>query len=107
MKKDQAYKRRFRSTKRWKEFRKAMGEKHGVSFISGNKLTKTWQLHHCDLDPEHYEELDDESRFYCLSNNDHKVVHALFVKSKPREWRKRVLRLIRVLKTMEFLNSKK
>lgn len=38
--------------------------------------------------------------------NMHKVVHALFVKSKPREWRKRVLNLIKILKKMEKLNSK-
>ena len=52
-----------------------------------------------------YESLKPEN-FVCLSWNMHKVVHALFVKSKPMEWRKRVLNLIKILKKMEKLNSK-
>lgn len=73
--------------------------------MTGAKLTRLWQLHHLDLDEENYQNLI-EDNFVCLSWNMHKVVHALFVKSKPKEWRKRILKLIIILKHMERLNSK-
>ena len=98
-------KRNFRSSKKWKEFREHMKEKRPYCEITGAKLTKMWQLHHCDLSEEHYEDLRHEENFSVLSWNAHKCIHYLFVKSKPREWRKRVLNLIRILKKMEELNS--
>ena len=101
----QREKRRFRDSKRWKEFRehmKAMQENRCQ--ITGAKLTKLWQLHHLDLDENNYQNLEDDN-FVCLSWNMHKVVHALFVKSKPKEWRKRILKLIIILKRMEQLNK--
>ena len=103
---DQKAKKKFRDSKRWKEFRRQMYEQSGRECaVTGYKLTKLWQLHHMDLVEEHYENLNPEN-FVCLSWNMHKVVHALFVKSKPREWRKRVLNLIKILKKMEKLNGK-
>jgi hypothetical protein len=57
-----------------------------------------------DLNEEHYENLEPEN-FVCLSWNMHKVVHAIFVKSKPREWRKRILNLIKILKNMENIST--
>ena len=101
----QQKKRKFRDTKRWKEFREHMKEiQGGVCQVTGAKLTRLWALHHEDLNEDHYENLD-EGNFVCLSWNMHKVVHALFVKSKPKEWRKRILKLIIILKRMELLNS--
>ena len=103
---NQKSKKKFRDTKRWKDFRRQMYEQSGRECaVTGNKLTRLWQLHHMDMAEEHYENLKPEN-FVCLSWNMHKVVHALFVKSKPREWRKRVLNLIKILKKMEKLNSK-
>lgn len=101
----QREKRRFRDSKRWKEFREHMKAlQENRCQITGAKLTKLWQLHHLDLDEENYQNLI-EDNFVCLSWNMHKVVHALFVKSKPKEWRIRILNLIRILKRMEKLNS--
>lgn len=98
-------KRRFRDSKKWKDFREHMKTlQNETCQITGARLTKLWQLHHMDLDESNYENLVDEN-FVCLSWNMHKVVHALFVKSKPRAWRSRVLNLIRILKKMEKLNS--
>ena len=103
---DQKAKRKFRQSKKWQDFRHQMYEQSNrVCAVTGAKLTKMWQLHHMDLNEEHYENLEPEN-FVCLSWNMHKVVHAIFVKSKPREWRKRVLNLIKILKKMEKLNSK-
>ena len=97
-------KRRFRDSKRWKEFRQRLKGERKVCEITGSKLTKLFQVHHMDLNEEHYEDLNPDN-FSCLSWNMHKVVHALFVKSKPRAWRSRVLNLIRILKKMEKLNE--
>ena len=103
---NQKSKKKFRDSKRWKDFRRQMYEQSGRECaVTGNRLTRLWQLHHMDMDEEHYENLKPEN-FVCLSWNMHKVVHALFVKSKPKEWRKRVLNLIKILKSMEKLNSK-
>ena len=103
---NQKSKKKFRDSKRWKDFRRQMYEQSGRECaVTGNRLTRLWQLHHMDMSEEHYENLKPEN-FVCLSWNMHKVVHALFVKSKPREWRKRVLNLIKILKSMEKLNSK-
>jgi hypothetical protein len=102
----QQKKRKFRGSREWKEFKARMRERQGGTCqITGGKLTKMWQLHHMDLDEENYQVLD-EDKFVCLSWNMHKVVHALYVKSKPREWRSRVLRLISILKRMERINGK-
>lgn len=101
----QREKRRFRDSKRWKEFREHMKTlQENRCQITGAKLTKLWQLHHLDLDENNYQNLEDDN-FVCLSWNMHKVVHALFVKSKPKEWRIRILNLIRILKKMEKINS--
>ena len=103
---NQKSKKKFRDSKRWKDFRRQMYEQSGRECaVTGNRLTRLWQLHHMDMSEEHYENLKPEN-FVCLSWNMHKVVHALFVKSKPRDWRKRVLNLIKILKSMEKLNSK-
>ena len=103
---NQKSKKKFRDSKRWKDFRRQMYEQSGRECaVTGNRLTRLWQLHHMDMSEEHYENLKPEN-FVCLSWNMHKVVHALFVKSKPKEWRKRVLNLIKILKKMEKLNSK-
>ena len=102
----QQKKRRFRDSKRWKDFREHMKEiQGGICQVTGAKLGRLWQLHHCSLDETKYEDLN-EDNFVCLSWNMHKVVHALFVKSKPKEWRKRILKLIIILKRMEQLNLK-
>lgn len=103
---NQKSKKKFRDSKRWKDFRRQMYEQSGRECaVTGNRLTRLWQLHHMDMSEEHYENLKPEN-FVCLSWNMHKVVHALFVKSKPKEWRKRVLNLIKILKKMEKINGK-
>ena len=104
---NQKSKKKFRDSKCWKDFRRQMYEQSGRECaVTGNRLTKLWQLHHMCMDEEQYENLKPEN-FVCLSWNMHKVVHALFVKSKPKEWRKRVLNIIKILKKMEKLLAAK
>lgn len=101
----QAEKRKFRASKKWKEFRERLKEERKVCEITGAKLTKMWQLHHMDMSEENYQDITHEENYCALSWNMHKCVHYLFTKSKPREWRKRVMNLIRILKKMEKLNT--
>ena len=104
---DQKSKRKFRDSKRWKEFRRKMYEESGrTCAVTGARLTRLWQLHHMDMNEEHYENLD-PGNFVCLSWNMHKVILMVFVNSKPRAWRKRVLNLIRIWKHMEKLLENK
>lgn len=102
----QKNKTKFRASKKWKEFRDKKRKEQKVDPITGAKLTRMANLHHLDLNEEHYEDLSDESHFVFLNQAMHKTVHALFLKSKPREWRKRVLALIKILKEMENINSR-
>lgn len=97
---------KFRASKKWRDFRDRKRKEQMVDPITGAKLSRLANLHHLDLNEEHYEDISDESHFIFLNQMMHKVVHALFLKSKPREWRKRVLALIKILKEMENINSR-
>lgn len=103
---NQKAKQKFRASKKWRDFRDKKRKEQMVDPITGAKLSRLANLHHLDLNEEHYEDISDESHFIFLNQMMHKVVHALFLKSKPREWRKRILALIKILKQMEKINSK-
>ena len=101
----QKEKTKFRSTKAWKEFRARMREKQKTDPVTGAKLTRNANLHHKLLDEARYTDISDESHFVFLNQATHKVVHFLFLKSKPKEWRNRLERLIPILEEMERLNG--
>ena len=62
---NQKSKKKFRDSKRWKDFRRQMYEQSGRECaVTGNKLTRLWQLHHMDMAEEHYENLKPEN-FVC------------------------------------------
>lgn len=106
-KNNQNWKKNFRNSKEWKEFRRSMREKQKFDPVTGQKLTPLFNLHHCDLSEENYMDLSNEENFVCLNQATHKLIHFLFLKSKPREWRKRLMNIIPILERMEFLNSQK
>ena len=97
---------KFRSTKKWKEFRKKKIDEQKIDPITGTKLGKHAHLHHCDLDEKHYEDISNEDNFICLNNMSHKCIHFLFSRKDPKRWRKRILNIINILKKMENLNTK-
>ena len=72
--------------------------------ITGQKLTRLANLHHKDLNEEHYEDLSNEDNFVFLNQLSHKVIHYFFSKSNPKQWRKRILEVIKILKEMERIN---
>ena len=66
----------FRRTTVWTSFRKYMKDKYKVDYLTGRKLTRTWNLHHRNFRPTEYTNLKEES-FRCLNNQQHDVLHVL------------------------------
>lgn len=76
--KNKDLKAKFRATKAWKEFRKKIFDKQdGKDFITGKKLYKRYNVHHCDMSAENYDQLD-EDNFFALNMQMHDTVHVLF-----------------------------
>lgn len=80
----------FRKTSVWKNFRKKFyikeiktlknGKKKEIPAndpITLKKLNKTFNLHHMDLDPCHYTDLN-ENTFIPLNNQIHDILHKLY-----------------------------
>lgn len=101
--KEQAAKTKFRRSSKWMKFRKLMKAEQGSDPITGSKLTPTCNVHHKDLNFEHYEDISDKTHFVCLNKTSHDVVHFLW--QSHNGWRKAVLGLVSILKDMEKLNS--
>lgn len=96
---------KFRTKKVWREFRKEMRDLRKIDPITTSKLTKTFNLHHCDFHEEAYTDLNPD-KFECLNSMSHDVVHYFFGSpGKLKPWRLLVLRLITILKKMERLNK--
>lgn len=69
---------KFRASKEWKEFRKRIFDKQdGKDIITGKKLYKGFNVHHCDMSPENYDKLTEEN-FIAVNKNTHEVLHFLF-----------------------------
>lgn len=97
---DQSAKRRFRSTKKWKDFRDKIRKQQVVDPVTGQKLTRMANLHHKDMYGD-YEDLSNEDKFVFLNQATHDCVHFLFLKSRPHEWRNRLKKIIPILEEME------
>lgn len=102
---NQKAKQKFRASKRWKEFRDRVRHEQINDPVTGAKLTRMAQLHHKDLNEEHYEDLSVRDNFVFLNRKTHDTVHFLFSKAHPKQWRKRILALIKILKQMEKING--
>ena len=101
----QKAKTKFRSSKKWKEFRDRMRHEQQVDPVTGQKLTRMANLHHLDLDEDHYEDISNEDNFVFVNQLTHKVIHWFFSKSKPTQWRERWERLKPILESMERINK--
>ena len=103
---EQTAKRRFRASKKWKEFRDRIRKKQQVDPVTGQKLTRMANLHHKDMYGD-YEDLRDEDKFVFLNQATHDCVHFLFLKARPHEWRERLRRIIPILEEMEKYSENK
>lgn len=69
---------KFRATKAWKEFRKRIFDKQdGKDVITGKKLYKGYNVHHCDMSEANYDKLIEEN-FVALNKQTHEALHFLF-----------------------------
>lgn len=95
----QKEKAKFRQTAAWKSFRQQLKKDRKVDFVTGKPLRAGFQVHHCDLNPEHYKNLDPDN--YILFNRTfHKVVHEIY----RYNWQDVLERLAIVFRKMDELN---
>lgn len=73
----QRRKTKFRSSAVWKKFRSRLKSERKVDEITRKPLLKGFQLHHLDLDENHYEDISDETHFSCLNRQTHDMIHWL------------------------------
>lgn len=101
--KAQSMKTKFRKTARWIKFRRYLKAKQKTDPITGSQLAPTCSVHHLDMREANYEDLSDETRFVALNAQSHETVHFLW--QARGGWRKAVLSLITILKSMERING--
>lgn len=71
-----ANKDKFRKTKEWKSFRGEMkAASHNEDAVTRRPLRAGWNLHHLDLNPEHYSDIGNPDHFACLNCQTHEFVH--------------------------------
>ena len=100
--KEQKEKAKFRQTAVWKNFRNMLKKQRKVDFLTGKPLRAGFQVHHCDLNPEHYKNLDPDD-FYTLSRSSHEYIHWGF---RYPDWEFLLLRTAHVWLQMDKLNNK-
>ena len=74
----QQEKKRFRNSSNWKQLRKYCKKRDKVDYITQKSLLKGFNLHHLDLNDEHYKDITDESKFICLNKQTHEALHWLY-----------------------------
>ena len=99
----QCKKTKFRRTARWIKFRRYLKSKQKTDPITGSPLTPSCSVHHLDMREENYEDLSDETHYVALNSTSHSTVHFLW--QAHGGWRRAVLSLIRILKSMEHINK--
>lgn len=93
----------FRNTRQWKDFRKRKRAEDKTDYLTKSRLTPGFNLHHMDLNPDHYKDLSNTDNFICLNRKSHDLIHFLYTyyAKDPTI----LLRLENVLKMMKDLNS--
>lgn len=91
---------KFRSTTVWKSFRNKLKKERKVDFITQKPLRKGFQVHHCDLNEEHYKNLNPDN-FITLNKTFHSVIHEIY----RYDWKEVLKRLEIVFLKMDELNK--
>lgn len=68
----------FRATKEWKDFREERRRLNKVDYLTQKRLTKGFNLHHMDLDYDHYTDLSNPENFLTLNKKSHDCIHFLY-----------------------------
>lgn len=95
----QKEKTKFRQTAAWKNFRQQLKKERKVDFITGKPLYSGFQVHHCDLNPEHYKNLTPDN-FVTLNKMFHEIIHEIY----RYDWQDVLARLAIVFRKMDELN---
>lgn len=98
---NQRDKTKFRATKRWRELRDRKRREQKVDPVTGAKLTRLANLHHMNLDASKYEDLSHEDHFVFLNQMTHKCIHFF----AHKDWRKRLLNMILLVRRMAKING--
>lgn len=78
MGKVQNSKSKFRSTSKWKKFRRKVKEERKLDEITLKPLHKAWNLHHMNLDPLKYEDISDSNMYCAINKTTHEILHILY-----------------------------
>lgn len=97
MTKESKAKTKFRSTSKWKNWRKYLKNKRKNDELTGSPLYSGWQCHHLDMSAEHYEDLR-EDKFCCLNRKSHDMIHFLF---RYKNWKEILKNAEKILTKME------
>lgn len=70
-------KEKFRASVEWKDFRKQMMiRQNGMDPLTHRKLTRKFNCHHIDQNPDNYKNLDPKN-FRCFNQKMHELVHII------------------------------
>ena len=95
----------FRKSDAWHAFKAKCRLHTSTDFITKEPLSKTWNLHHLDLNVRHYDDISDMDHFMPLNKKTHEMVHELY--KLYHKDRKVLDRLKQVLDKMEELTDGK
>lgn len=98
---EQKYKRKVRASGSWKRFRNYMKKIRKIDAVTEKPLRAGWQLHHCDLDVNHYENFDPEN-FECLNKKSHDMIHWI---TRYEDTDKILMNIKRIVDKMKLLNN--
>lgn len=65
----------FRKRKIWLDFRESFRKEKDA--LTGSKLSKRFNLHHLDMNPQHYDDLSHRENFVPLNSKSHDLIHFL------------------------------
>jgi len=95
---------KFRQSAKWKKFKVYMKKLKKVDCVTLFPLRKGHNLHHLDLNDEHYTDISDISHFEPLNRKTHETVHFLYSYYVKDE--KIIDRLHDLLERMRVINDK-
>lgn len=95
---------KYRKTVEWQDFRDEFRIKH-LDSLTEEPLKKKYTLHHTDLNPEHYKNLDEDFFMGFNSSYEHRLVHYIYTKflKDPRI----LIKLEAIIKRMVEINHYK
>ena len=96
---------KFRQSIKWKKFKTYIKKTRKLDCITLYPLRKGWNLHHLNLNEEHYTDLSNETHFEPLNRKTHETIHFLYnYYAKDKEI---IDRLRDLLERMYEINEKK